>query len=374
MSAPVPPRFSFFSVPLSKILLVFLTGVAPAVLILLSPLPLWLRVWLWAPMLGLSLVLAFGRLENRPIVDWLLAALRFSRRKRRRVWNNRQETQQEAKEIVARVPSGAPLKGLLTGAAAYGVVIGIALSVTFVLVAGFRWAVQTFVAPDTIHSTHAQYATTTHIASALPTPTPTPVPTPTSTAAPTLAAPPTSVPTPSPVPTLVVHTYAPQASPGSLVLDNATSRDCRVQMSASGSECEIIIPGAETAKILIIPLLHPRVAGNPLSIEAACELDVELIAYRPWEPQRSRFWLVPVCDPPGRVQVRSHDEVAVMTTLSLRGQSLGSPVNVLPTGTWAPEPSGMSCWIYRIESVSPVWLEVLVWNRARWSQRWIRSW
>lgn len=170
-----------------------------------------------------------------------------------------------------------------------------------------------------------------------------------------------------------MHTYAPRAFPGSLVLDNTTSSACRVQLSAPGTECEFIL-GAETVKILIIPLLHPRVTDNPLSVEATCELDVELIAYRPWEPQRSRVWLLPVCDPPGRVQVRSHNEVATMATLDLHGHSLRSSVDVFPTGTWAPEPSGMGCWIYRIESVNPVWLEVLVWNRARFPERGIEIW
>jgi hypothetical protein len=367
MSAPVPPRFSLSPLSFSRLLLLFLTGLVPAVLILLSPLPFWLRVWLWIPVLGLSAALAFGRLEGRSLIGLLLSAWSFARRRRRRVWVVPRDGAR--REVVATAPHRPPawmgrarrgMRRLAEAAVVYGIVTGIALAVAFGLIVAMRWTiVQVFTPADTARSVHA-LDEPTH-----PPPTPRattapPPPTPTPRALATASPAPTPVPRATAVAWVQERQWDILALPGFLALNNTSPWACRVQISAPGWAYSVHIPASETGKLLVVPLLQPQMAGRVLTVRSSCDLGVELVAYRPWHPQRARVWLVPVCDPPGRVRVRPHDGVAALVLHDLEGSPASASVDVPRSGAWAPQAPAGGCWLYRVESTSPVWLEVMV--------------
>ena len=339
--------------------MVFFTGLVPAVLIILSPLPFWLRVWLWIPILGTSVALVFGRLEGRSMAGLLSAGLAFARRKRRRVWMARPAGREFQEEIVARPPRPVPAwagemarraKRLAEAAVVYGIVTGVALGVAFVLAVMMRWVVvRLFVPPATSQPAYA-----------LDTESPPPAiqspPTPVSTPSPV----PTVVPTPTPVVWIREREWDILALPGYLVLDNEGSDTCSLQLSAPEWNYTVSIPASGAGKLLVVPLLQPKTAGRRLTIRSSCELEVELVAYRPGYPQRSRLWLVPVCSPPGRVFVKPHDHQVGVTLLDLAGETVAGPVDVPAIGGWVPQGPAGECWLYRVDSMEPVWLEVVV--------------
>lgn len=370
MSAPIPPRFSLSPISFSKALVVFFTGLVPAVTILLSPLPLWLRVWLWVPILGASVAATFGRLEGRNVVDFLLSLWRFVRRKRKRVWSTRSHLGNG--KVVAEVPRRLPAwivraargaQRRVEAAVTYGIVFGIALGAVFVLAVVIRWmAVQVFAPSDVNRPAYAsgtEQPISAHYASSTPTPVSFPSPTSTlpstsvSTPVPTLA------PTPTPVAWGQGREWNVLALPGYLILGNPGPGACEVRLSAAGWEYAIDVPASEEGKVLVVPLLQPEMVDGRLVVRSSCDLDVDLVPYRPWRPQRSRLWLVPVCEPPGRVKIKPHGRQVSVTLLDLAGETVAGPVNVPVTGGWVPQaPEG--CWLYRVDSVESVWLEVVV--------------
>lgn len=362
MNEPIPPRFSFSLISPSRILLVFLTGIVPAVLILLSPLPFWIRVWVWVPVLSLSVTIAFGRVEGRSLIGVLSSAWSFMQRKRRYVWVVRRGREQG--EVVARVPrrpDQGSLRRLFEGAVAYGTVTGIVLGITLLLVMGIRWAmVRALMPSDAARPAYA--ARNEVVTSPLPTPTatltPTPLPIPSST--PTLR--PTLTPSPAPTPAVWVfeQQWEVLALPGSMSMGNAGSNSCRVDLSMPGGEYALSIPSSEAAKVLLVPLLQPHTTGMTMTVKSTCNLDVEWVAFRAWHPQHARLWLIPVCDPPGRLWVRPHGGVITMAVIDGEGNPASPSVEVPLTGGWAPPVPAGGCWLYHVESTGQVWLEVIV--------------
>jgi hypothetical protein len=74
------------SVSTTKVVLLIVAGVLPAVALVASPiLPGWMRVWIWIPVVGLVALLVFGKMGGKPVLERLAAWARFSRRRRRRV-------------------------------------------------------------------------------------------------------------------------------------------------------------------------------------------------------------------------------------------------------------------------------------------------
>lgn len=366
MSAPIPPRFSLSPLSFSRVLLVFLTGLVPAVLILLSPLPFWLRIWLWIPVLGTSVAMVLGRLEGRSLAGLLSSAWSFARRKRQRVWMARADEFQE--EVVASPPwrvsawageLARRMKRLAEAAVVHGIVTGIALGIAFILAVTMRWvAVRVLAPPDTSQPAYALDTEKPPPASYTP-----PTPVPATPPIPTPSPAPTAAPTPTPVVWVHEREWDVLALPGYLVLDNKGSGACSLQLSAPGWDYTVAIPASEVGKLLVVPLLQPQTTGRMLTIRSSCELEeleAELVAYRPWCPQRSRLWLVPVCSPPGRVRIRPHDRQVSVTLLDLAGETVAGPVDVPLTGAWAPQAPAGGCWLYRVESEELVWLEVMV--------------
>ncbi len=360
MNAPVPPRFSASSMSISKIVIVFLTGLAPAILILASPLPFWIRVWLWIPIMGLSVAMIFGRVQGKSMISVLLSAWSFARRRRRRIWQRPER--KGPQEVVISKPRSLPdrsrLRSLLETAVAYGVVTGIALAFALLLILGMRWLVVRMFTP--VGTSRPAYVAGGAI-SPLPTPVPTfdPLPSPT--------------PMPSPSPTPLATPYQLPATgrqqewrwdflaiPGTLMLSQSPSDTCRARISAPGWEYSVAVPVAEVVKLQVVPLFQPQTVGGTLTIESSCGLDVTLIPYRARHPQDSRVWLVPICDPPGQVWVRPHGGVASVVILDPYGNSLSTPASVPLSGAWAPPAPAEGCWLYRIEAAKQIGMEITV--------------
>jgi len=287
------------------------------------------------------------------------------------VWVARPGGRGVQEEVIARAPWPVSawveelahrMKRLTEAAVVYGIVTGVALGIVFVLAVIMRWAVvRVFAPPDGSHPVYAldtgrplSVSCTPPISAPPLSPAPTPSPVP--TVVPTL----TPVATPTPVVWVHERKWDIRALPGYLVLDNKDSGTCSLQLSAPGWDYTVAIPASEVGKLLVVPLLQPQTAGRMLTIKSSCELDVELVAYQPWCPQRSRLWLVPVCSPPGRVRIRPHDTAASLALLDLAGNPLSVAMDVPLTGAWAPQAPAGGCWLYRVESEEPVWLEVMV--------------
>jgi hypothetical protein len=337
-----------------------LTGLAPAILVLASPLPFWIRIWLWIPILGLSVAMTFGRVQGKSMISVLLSAWSFARRRRRRIWQRPERKGQQ--EVVIPKPRSLPdrgrLRSLLETALAYGVVTGIALTFALLLILGMRWLViQMFTPVDT-----GQPA---YVAGGAISPLPTPVP--------TLDPLPSPTPTPLPSPTPLATPYELPATgrqqewrwdllaiPGTLSMSESTSDACYARISAPGWEVYVAVPLGETVKLQVVPLLQPQTVGRVLTVESGCDLGVMLIPYRARHPQDSRVWLVPICDPPGRVWMRPRGGVASVIIVDPDGNSLTAPVTIPLSGAWAPSAPAEGCWLYRVEAANRVWLEVTV--------------
>ena len=369
MSAPVPPRFSFSQLSPLRILLVISTGVVPAMLILASPLPFWIRVWLWAPLLGLSAAITFGRVDRQPVFGLLLAVCAYIRRKRKYVWSVRRRTERRHKVVATAAcqleESARPVgKRLIEGAIAYSVTIGITLSLALVLTVGIRWIVTGIFTPsDTRRSVYTASESTP---SSTLSPQPlfasvplSPIPTPTSLPIPTL--------TSTPLPTL--HTPHKRernilVQSGSLVLENPANQTCDVELAIPGWEYVVSVPALETGKLLVIPALVPQANGRDLTVTSSCsDLDVELVPYRAYHPQRARLWFVPVCNLSGRVQVRPSGPIEI-AVLDRKGEQTDVSLVVSREGEtiWGPQPPADTCWLYRMVSTQEVWVEMLVYR------------
>ncbi len=364
MSTSIPPRFSFSPLAPAKLLLVLGTGVAPALLILASDLPLWLRAWLWIPILGSSAVVTFGRVEGRSVAELLHSVLLFARRRRRRVWASRRLSKTgdvvaavplQPSEGIRRVARGAKRMG--EAAAFYGTAFGITLAVAILLSLFLRWAItRVFAPPAVLHPVQAsevqQPSPASFSPSVSPLADPTPVPIP--------------VPTPVPTPVLSVVWTAQEsdwdlaAAPGYLALDNSGGIGCGVELAAPGWDYSVVIPPSEVTKVLVAPLLQPQAAWERLVVRSWCNLGVALVAFQPYRPEYSRLWLVPVCDPPGRVWIKPHEGVARVTILDREGAPLDASIVAPATGGWVPQAPTAGCWLYRVEAEQPVWLEVAV--------------
>jgi len=377
MNAPVPPRFSLSHAFVVRLLAVVI-AVVPAVLVMASPLPLWLRAWLWAPVAGLPLALAFGRVRGRSAVNVLASIWAFVRRRRKYVWRVRQ-TEHEIEEVSLKAPGTDWRRRFVGNAGTLGLAIGVALTVGALGLAGaaagsVRWAARRT----------TQESATTMAKSPSPEISPTAVSAATRTES--HALPPTSplgkpmlagVATPSAA--TVISTSALlragaetreetrewrlMAFPGALSIRNTTSDSCRVAFYAPGGRwsAAIRMPGTETAKLLVTPLLQPEMAGRAVVVRSSCTLDIQSIPFRPQQPEYSQLWLIPIRDSPGRVRVKLHESSASggMTLLDMKGDPV-TAVAVPPTGAWAPRPPERGCWLYRIETTEPVWLEVFV--------------
>lgn len=153
---------------------------------------------------------------------------------------------------------------------------------------------------------------------------------------------------------------------GSLVLGNTATRTCEVELTAPGWAYEVSIPDLETGKLLAIPALFPQANGGSLTVSSPCsDLRVELIPYRPYHPQRSQLWFVPVCiyNPHSRVRVHPSGPVEV-AVLDQEGEQTDIIPAVSRAGEtiWGPQPPAGSCWLYRIVSSQNVWVEVLTYR------------
>lgn len=377
MNAPVPPRFSLSHALLVRLLVVVIV-VVPAALVVASPLPLWLRAWLWAPVASLPLALAFGRVRGRSAVNVLASIWAFVRRRRKYVWRVR-PTEHEIEGVFLKTRGTDWRRRFAGNTGMLGLAIGVALTAGALGLAGAAAGSVL----RTARRTPQESAMTT---AETPLPEISPTAASAATKAESRALPPTSVPgkpmlagVATPSAATVISTSASlragaetreatqewrlMAFPGVLSIRNASSTSCGVAFYAPGGRwsAAIRMRGAETAKLLVMPLLQPEMAGRAVVVRSSCTLDIQSIHFRPQQPEYSQLWLIPICDSPGRVRVKLHESSASggMTLLDMKGDPV-TAVAVPPTGAWAPRPPERGCWLYRIETTEPVWLEIFV--------------
>jgi len=374
-----------FRIPLScsfvKFLLVSVISIAFAAAIAASPLPLWLRAWLWIPAVVGPLALMFVRMQGRTLLEAMIAAWAFVRRRRIYVWRVRRG-REEARSVPVFFAGPTRRRLFIESAGAVGLAAGVVVTVLALGLVGAaagstRWPAKhspTAAAVDASVQDQATPRASVAVIAFTPSRQ-------NREAAPggkvVAASEPISngvfvspsavrfTPTPS-QDGVEVYEQQVMVFPGILSMRSLSfdSVSCSVEIFAPGARwtASFRMPGDRPARMLAAPLLQPQIVGRALVVRSACRLEVESKPLQFEQIVRSRLWLVPVCDPPGRLRVilrGNGDATGGMTLLDADGKPVAA-VAIPPAGAWVPRQPAKGCWLYRIEAPESVWLETLV--------------